>query len=356
MILFVGGTFDANGGKSSSVVRKIAGALKDNYGDESREINGGRLDKLTALDFADYDTIVWMPNVDNSADKMLPEIKKANPHAVLVSSKNVYDKEYTEWDVVGRLLATRSNLGFMITREDKLFNFKLLDPLGNMYCDTSDMAEVGRALAERLSYLDTLSRCGSRSIGPARDPLMDEDFMGVVRRTADEFSKHVNANNPNRMLGNASTRCMSGFPAMRDDGKIFVTRRNIDKKTIAADGFIETRMRNMHKLVAPSVEYYGDVKPSVDTPVQLMLFDYFPQIKFMIHGHVYVKRAPFTNTKIPCGYLEEFDEIIEVWEQYGDVANFAVNLLGHGCIVLASDLSFFDEVEYMSRPLPEGTP
>lgn len=366
MILFVCGTFNNDGGKPSSVGRAISDALMAHTDGSVAVINGGGLDELTDIDFTYPHTIVWMPSLNNSEDKILPGIKKANPHAVLVSSKNVYDKSYTEWDTVGRLLASRSNLGFMISRENGLFNFKLLDPLGNMYCDTGDMAEVGKALAARLNYLGDLSRCSSESIGPVRCPVMDEAFMEVVRRTADEFSKHVNANNPNRMLGNASTRCMSGFPAIRDDGRIFVTRRNIDKKTIAADGFIETRMRNMHKSIIPTVEYYGDVKPSVDTPVQLMLFDAFPAVRYMIHGHVYVSGAPYTRNKIPCGYLEEFDEILEVVNENrltsgsssrtGDRLpdNFAVNLLGHGCIVLANDLSYFDEINYISRPLPEG--
>lgn len=355
MILFVGGSFDSNIGKPSTVARILSDSLMAHYDDAAMIINGGSLDELEDLNFANYSPIIWMPNINNSEDKMLLDIKRENPHAVLVSSKNVYDKNYTEWDVVGRLLASRSNLGFMISQENGLFNIKLLDPLGNMYCDTSDMVEVGRALGNRLSYLRELSRCSSENVGQARHQLMDEDFMEVVRRTADVFSKHVNANNPNRMLGNASTRCMSGFPAIRDDGRIFVTRRNIDKKTIAASGFIETRMRNTHKLAKPTVEYYGDVKPSVDTPVQLMLFEHFPQVDYMIHGHVYIKDAPFTRTKIPCGYLEEYDEIVDAFDQnHVSVVNFAINLLGHGCIVLAKDLSYFDDIEYMSRPLPEG--
>lgn len=363
MMLFVGGTFDKNIGRPSGIVRTISSVLTTDYDGDVMVINGGSLDELEDINFANYSPIVWMPNIDNSEDKMLSGIKRENPHAVLVSSKNVYDKEYTEWDVVGRLLASRSNLGFMIRKEEGQFHIKLLDPLGNMYCDTTDMDEVGKALCARLTYLGQLSRCSSKNVGQAKHHLMDDDFMTVVRRTADEFSGHVNANNPNRMLGNASTRCMSGFPAMRTGGRIFVTRRNIDKKTIASSGFIETRLAGGDR---PGVEYFGDVKPSVDTPVQLMLFDHFPEVRYMIHGHVYVVGAPFTHTKIPCGYLEEFNEIVEVVDENritsesssktGDRApdNFAINLLGHGCIVLASDLSYFDEIDYMSRPLPEA--
>lgn len=352
MILFVCGTFTADGGRPSSIGKAMGISLVPDD-----MINGGTIKELYGISFEDYEAIVWMPNMDNSEDKILPHIKKWNPHAILISSKRAVEKEYTAWDVVGRLLATRSNLGIMITRDDNgRYNFSLLDPLGNIHYDGTDPVMLGFGIKTRLDLLGEMARCSSQSMGPAKNKLMDEDFMEVVRKTADEFSRHVNANNPNRMLGNASTRCMSGFPAMRGDDSIFVTRRNIDKKTISADGFIETRMRNMYKMVLPTVEYWGDVKPSVDTPIQLMLFDIFKHIKYMIHGHVYIKGAPFTDRKIPCGYLEECDDVYEAIVNNYEPAtdNFVINLLGHGCLVMAKDLSYFDEIEYINRPLPEG--
>ena len=345
MYLFVCGTFDHENGKPSSVGRELADMVF-----AETIMNGGNVNELHSINFSLYDTIIWIPNINNEEDKILPEIKKQNPHAVLVSSKRVVDGKYTEWDVVGRLLASHSNLGLMIEQRDSVFNFKLLDPLGNMYCDSIFLEDVGSALSDRLDYIEGLSRCKSVSVGPAREPVWGlEDFIEVVQATADKFSTHVNANNPNRMLGNASTRCMFGFPAVRGKESILVTRRNIDKKTIAVDGFIETTWHNNR------VEFLGDIKPSVDTPVQLMLFEYYPEIRYMIHGHVYIKGAPFTESKIPCGYLEEFNEIIGVidFKEYDDF-NFTVNLLGHGCIVLAKDLSFFDNIEYTNRPLPEA--
>lgn len=354
MQLFVCGTFDANGGNTSSIGKTIGDCLNMVH-----TINGGTLQDLYDLDFKQYSHIVWMPNIDNSEDKILGEIKKQNPHAVLVSSKRVVEKEYTEWDVVGKLLASRSNLGIMITQDgdDDRYVFNLLDPLGNSYYKGSSAKDLGYAIAYRLEFLNELSRCPSKSIGDRRDGLIDEDFIEVVRNTADEFSKHVNANNPHRMLGNASTRCMSGFPAIKEeDGRIFVTRRNIDKKTISEDGFIETVLDT--KNWPPTVQYWGDVKPSVDTPVQLMLFNHFPHVKYMIHGHVYIKNAPYTPSKIPCGYLEEFDEVVQTIDRVylsSITANFSINLLGHGCMVLAGDLSYFNNIAYTNRPLPEFT-
>lgn len=349
-ILIVCGTFDTNGGKSSKIGFKIAAGL-------NREVellvNGGTLEDLTTIDFSEFSHIIWMPNIDNSEDKILPEIKKKNPHAVLISSKRVIEKEYTEWDVVGRLLASRSNLGIMITKNsnDRL-NFQLLDPLGNSHYNGEAAAELGIALAQRLNFMESLTRVSSKSLDKPNNSAVQSEFIKVVKNTAEEFSNHVNANNPNRMLGNASTRCMSGFPAVkRKSGKIFVTRRNIDKKTIAPDGFIECKLNQNNE-----VEYYGSVKPSVDTPIQLMLFKQYPKVKYIIHGHVYIVGAPFTKHKIPCGYIEEFNDVKKVitnWFPKEQEANFDINLYGHGCLILADDLGFFSTIEYTNRPLPE---
>lgn len=57
------------------------------------------------------------------------------------------------------------------------------------------------------------------------------------------------------------------------------------------------------------IEYYGDYKPSVDTPSQIMLYQAYPKVNYMLHGHVYIDGFPFTNRCIPCGAIEEAHEI-----------------------------------------------
>jgi hypothetical protein len=101
------------------------------------------------------------------------------------------------------------------------------------------------------------------------------------------------------------------------------------------------------------VRYYGNDKPSVDTPIQLCLYGHYAMVNYIIHSHVYVKDAPFTGEKIPCGALEEVDHILSVWPQR-DIYNFAINLKGHGSIVFSRDLWYFDKVNYIARPVPEG--
>lgn len=336
------GTFDHDQGKSSSIGRQIIFHL----GCEG--INGGNLSELD-LDFSRMDSLLWMPHINNSEDKIISRIKAKNHKLLLISSKRCVETEYCESDVVGLLLKTRSNLGIMIEKED-LYRFKLLDPIGNIFCDTTDIEKLCNSLDRRVKFLLSLTRWSSSQVGEIRDFSISPEFLDIVRSYGDRFTTFVNAINPNRFLGNVATRCSHGFPAQRQGERIFVSRRNVDKQGMGEKDFVEVVLGVSS--VSDQVYYYGVQKPSVDTPVQLLLFDYFPDVHYMVHGHVYVKDAPMTKSKIPCGYLEEFSEVTFLFPSPSS-KNFAINLRGHGCLVMAEDLEFLKQIELQGRTFPE---
>lgn len=350
-LLLVTGTFDDKEGKAShfgNVLRDKA----EGYKIDVTHYNGGHLTDFNAImnDMHTFGSILWMPNVDNSVEKMLPVIKNLAPKAILISSKRVIEKMYDEFAIVGRLLKTHSNLGLVVSKEDKDYKFSLLDPLGNRWCDKVSLEDAADVLFERLKKIKTYRRVGSESIGPRKSIEMSKDFLEIVKSYGEQFDQLIRAVHKERFLGNASTRCMHGFPAARSNENILISRRNIDKTIISEEGFVEVK-------TDPSiVKYYGDDKPSVDTPVQIRLFDYYPKVNYIVHGHVYIKDAPTTARNIPCGYIEEFDEITNIFENK-DCSNFAVNLRGHGCILLAESLEWLKSSKdnLVFRPFPEDS-
>ena len=193
-IFIVGGTFDTTGGKPSYIVTQLMSLLGANG------INGGYLTDLE-LDFCSLTTLIWMPNISNEEDKILPLIKKANPHLLLIQSKRVVEKEYTVSDIVGRLLASKSLLGIMITKENNEYNYKVIDPLGNQHCHTKELSTLASTIYRRVKYIKSLNRIGSKSIGPKRKIEIDKRFIDIIQRSGTEFTKFVNAINPNRLLG-----------------------------------------------------------------------------------------------------------------------------------------------------------
>lgn len=344
--LIVGGTFDENGGKPSYFVSQLA----DSLGDGWECINGGHIDIIRQFSPIGCNVLLWMPNVSNDEAKIIDNLKVVNPRMILIQSKRVIEKEYLPADVVGRLLKSHSLLGIMITKPEDVYWFEVFDPLGNVWASTDDIKQVGSAINDRLDYLLSLSRVGSIKSQIDAEYVVPEEFVDLVRDYGTEFAKFIKAFNPNRLLGNASTRCAKGFPAVRMNDHILVTRRNVDKETLSPDDFVlvESHMQK-------TVHYKGDKKPSVDTPIQVKLFEYYPNVKYMIHGHAYVNGGTFTSNKVPCGYIEEFDEVKGLFPDPNQT-NFVVNLKGHGCLILSDSLEYLREQmpKLYCRPLPEA--
>ena len=82
-----------------------------------------------------------------------------------------------------------------------------------------------------------------------------------------------------------------------------------------------------------------------------------PNINYIVHSHCYVDGAPFTKTPVPCGALDEIDEVKEVILKYfnNDYTKeyYAINLKGHGCLVFGNNLVLMKNTKYITRHLPE---
>ena len=167
-----------------------------------------------------------------------------------------------------------------------------------------------------------------------------------------------------RFIGNASLRkllpqvgrCGKGMPSFRgSDNIIFVSKRNIDKQFIELDNFVPVWLDN-NKLM-----YSGPDKPSVDTPVQVRLYQTLDHINYILHSHCYIKNAPFTATAIPCGAIEEYDEIMKLLSDSQTDTHrnqYVINLIGHGSIIMWHDMQqFHKDIEptlaYYKRHMPE---
>jgi hypothetical protein len=377
--LYVAGTFDNEGGDPSKIADElilgITRELDRSFNAsgftriQTEAVNGGYLCLLEdfAKRAADYDIICWFANVkDNELPKAVQNIKRNNPKCVLVTSKRVIEKEYTESDIVAHALNIRSNL-VVVFRQDTwpgpkaLYYGSVVDPLGNLYKMDRQRAndnfiEVGTILGRRITdLLRSSTRVGSRRIEgsipeTSPDELPDEGYYNILQGCARKFSKLIPvAKNvePTRFVGNASFRCTFGFPSYKANDLIYVSKRNIDKSEIDADGFVPVRAGKL------PVEYYGGHKPSVDTPIHVMLYNYY-DIKYILHGHVYVKDTPITDYPVPCGSLEEFNAIIRKLPVL-DTEGAVLNLAGHGFIAMANDATFFNQLKSKleARPLWE---
>lgn len=368
-IVFVCGTFNTEGGKASSIGAQLyTGFTAKAFCDRLQEFevsysNGGTMADLehAAHKAADAHVVIWLANVPNEHPKnCVRSIKVVNPTCVLVTSKRSVEKAYSIPAVVQHALSLHSNLVILFTglanQGKGQYKAQLLDPLGNLFWEgvsTTDFHELGAALNLRVSYLLSLRRMGTvRAMGSCPEAIPDEqDFLQFVRESAQKFAELIpSPNEINRFVGNASFRCAHGFPALRDERAIYVSRRNVGK--------IGMNMSDFAPIIGETdgtFVYCGDHKPSVDAPIQVRLFELYPNIRYMLHGHVYLHDASTTSTVLPCGALLEANE---VWEHFPepDQEAFALNLRGHGFIAGATKL---DELRALvtnirARPMLEN--
>jgi hypothetical protein len=352
-VLLVAGRFDDQGGRPSGYAKKLGRALAVQLPSMSlATANGGHVLALPTLfkTIEVCDVVLWMPDVPNDVPKMVDDIKKAYPRKLLVTSKrNLTEDSYSLQDVVTRALAVKSNLVLMVSGARDRVLGTVLDPLGVVYChEQPDVETVAKALADRVTKLTTFTRVPSRSVGAAIEVPSEAEFFGLIRDHAERFHEIIHGVNHERMLGNASFRCARGFPSFKREGLIFVSRRNVDKRFIGPEAFVATELAD-----DGSVAYYGDIKPSVDTPIQLRLYDALPDVNYMLHSHTYVEGATFTDEPVPCGAIEEVDQILLARSQHRRSCDFAINVLGHGSIYFAKDCRSMRDIPWIPRPIPE---
>ena len=360
--LIVGGFFDDDGGKPS---RDLVPLLHETIDPDATLINGGYFSDLEELvkNIKQYDVIYWFANVPNDKEKIVGDIKKTHEACVLITSKRNDKDKYDLSDIIYHALGIKSNLVVEfkkkpgMTMEAKGSDFKekdvvearVLDPLANVFLDfTSDFTRVGKALAKRVDEISHFTRVGSTKVGENIDAPDDDRFFGFVKEYATVFHEliHHHPNATNRFFGNATFRCERGFPSVKDGDVIFVSRRNMDKRYVDKASFVAVNAAS-----EKPVQYHGDEKPSVDAPIQIKLYQYYKNIRYMIHALVYIDDAETTDHVIPCGAIEEAYDIIDKFPDK-NAKKIYLNLRGHGSIAMVKNVKDLENIPYVPMPVP----
>ena len=150
-----------------------------------------------------------------------------------------------------------------------------------------------------------------------------------------KLQEHIQTSCGNRFFGNISTRCQKLFPSLIQGLSMFVSPRNVDKSSITPDDMVWYHRNDT---------YYGNKKPSVDSPTQARLYDNLPEIKFMIHGHATFIHPDIETTEnyCLCGDINEVDEVLKLVPKTEYA--FCINLKNHGFLIGAKDLKMLNNI------------
>lgn len=355
-ILFVGGNWDLDGGRQSKIVNEFAKSLPN-----ATVYNGGNYNDLNTVleSCVNYDVVIWWANVPNELPK-IRNVKEINYKTMLVSSKRNIDNKYSFHDLIQRALALKSNLTIEFSKNNNLYNMKLFDPLGNVWYEGTNIKECSEELLNRLKFIKNITRESTIFSEETINNWSNEStiqnkkiFLNLVKDYATKFSEAtLETKEIKRFLGNASFRCTKGFPSFREGKYIFVSKRNVNKEFIRIEEFVPVYLEN------GKVYYCGVNKPSVDTPIQVRLYELLPNINYMIHSHCYINGAPFTEKSLPCGAIEEVEEILELIkkEYNNDLSKdfYLINLIGHGSIMMSKAPEQLINIDIVGRKLPEN--
>lgn len=340
--LIVGGTFDELGGKRSSLIDKL---FKDKINSNDLFINGGSIENIEYILslVPHYKVIIWFPNISNNYPKMR-NIKELNPHSVYVMSKRNDKNKYSIRDLIVRGLENNANLIVEFSKFDNMFYMRDLDVLGYSWSNkTNDIQKFSEVLFNRIEFLSNNIRVKTTSDNTTNNNLnlISDEYIKINKKYAiifDDLLKEVTQTT--RFLGNCSNRI---------NDKIFVSIRDVDKKSLNKDAFTEVYEKDNN------IFYKGDKKPSKDTAIQLKLYKLYPQINYIIHCHCYIEDGYYTSIQCPCGDLREVEEINKTINNF-NLNNdnvIKINLIGHGSILLANDIKDLYNIKYIKRNFPE---
>lgn len=311
-VLIVGGSIGT--GKPSSVVDKIYREFTASHDFISTVMYNGVLPENLCINT--YDLVLWFPDFGNEVPKNYPKKDKG---AVLICSK-VMREGTTRIGAVSRIFAMQGNAIVLIRKHEGHFEFELVDALNNTWCRTVVIEKLVEQINALYKWTKASKRESLKQIDLWTKPIPEEAVAGFIEINK-ELALKVAEGCGNRFFGNYSTRCTKLFPSKRNSETFLVSPRNIDKKFVTVEDLV----------VVTRGHYFGARKPSVDAPVQLKVYERYPNINFMIHWHALIEGAPTTEHYYPCGDLREVDEIIRLVDKNQFIR---INLKNHGFLLM----------------------
>lgn len=118
--------------------------------------------------------------------------------------------------------------------------------------------------------------------------------------------------------------------ARLQNSDLIVTPRQVDKSVTQPEDACIAQVNHQDNIV----NYKGEIKASIDTPVNGALYRAFPKIRSMLHFHApWGIASKATTFPYPCGVKEEAREIFSLLGNNPQLDEFSVELLHHGFLI-----------------------
>ena len=240
--------------------------------------------------------------------KIIDQVKKISEHIFLVGFKLEYARTFDELlaSAQKKMHASRSNLivandlseirgnhhpAYIVTPENGVISIKTKQEIVSKLFDTVEI----RANTTHF-----------RSIQDNAEIEPSEKLTEMIRGGEKLYEAGLVPEYKQGTYGNMS---------MRDKDSFYVTGRGVHKGKLSEHDFVRITKVDLDKR---EIHYQGRFKPSSETIVHYKMYEKYPGMQAIIHGHdkEVITHADklgldLTETAYPCGTLELADEVLE---------------------------------------------
>jgi hypothetical protein len=189
--ILIGGKYNATDeGHQSKLIWKLGEILQPSIvfsGGDFKHLNQAR--ELVAS-YKGNGFVFWAPDISNNEEKIYPQKRNGT---VLICSK-IMRETYTLGDAVSRCFKMNANACVAIYKKEDIFNFVLIDALGNTWCCTNDIKVLCNTLLDFVAWTKNSVRIKSEQVvslpyhDPSNYPSMDI-FCDSVKKIAQKVEK-----------------------------------------------------------------------------------------------------------------------------------------------------------------------
>lgn len=301
-------------GHSSGIVRKI-----QNNGHQIWKFNGySNFEEFfknvqSKIDEVRPHIIIWLVDF-----KEIPILNKP-PGSLLLYGKYVGHREklYSSF-ISHKIINETKSDGVIIIKPivKNFYRFELVDKLGNYWGKARNFTKFMKSIVKLYEFY-AKSNYGSVVHQPRLIVPEPSQKLELLIDMTTDLSVRIGLHYDVEDLVDFNLNYTRLYPSIREGQGLFVSKRNVENNFIEITDMVyieDNTYFNMTNICA------------IDTPFHSKIYEKYPQINFIIHGHAYIKNVPYTKEYYDCGDINNLENLeLKDWG--------LLNLKNHGFLI-----------------------
>ena len=326
----------AGGGKEhrSGIVNKLQGGRHKiwkfngytNYKKFSKDVQ-------LKIDEVKPHIIIWM------ADAKKAPILNRPSDSLLIYGKYAGYKENVHNIFASQAIISKMKADGVVLFKPIFVNFyrlELVDKLGNYWEKSKNLNKFIKAIVKLRNFYNEV-KCDTTIFKPRLAVPQLPHRLDIITEISNNLAIQIGMYYTVEDLTTFNLDYTRLYPSIRERGGCFVSKQNIP------DNFIEKKDM---VYVEKNTHFNPFIKCPIDTSLHLEIYNRYPNINYIIHGHAYIKDASFTSKYYSCGDKNSIEDLgLKTWG--------LLNLKNHGFLIYAGTLQQLTSITRHVEVLPK---